>query len=115
MKRTIEIEDTLGNRVECAIDEVKTELENSKAQVVILKGRKVFTLSKLQEIVDLIQHENFSIIHTHLMYANIIGNLIAFIFHKPVVTTLHNTLAKPNKSTGRLLQKIENFIFEIAY
>ncbi len=91
---------------------VKTELENSKAQVVILKGRKVFTLSKLQEIVDLIQHENFSIIHTHLMYANIIGNLIAFIFHKPVVTTLHNTLAKPNKSTGRLLQKIENFILQ---
>jgi hypothetical protein len=28
MKRTIEIEDTLDNRVECAIDEVKSELEN---------------------------------------------------------------------------------------
>jgi len=28
MKRTIEIDDTLDNRVECAIDEVKAELEN---------------------------------------------------------------------------------------
>jgi hypothetical protein len=28
MKRTIEIDDTLENRVECAIDEVKAELEN---------------------------------------------------------------------------------------
>ena len=28
MKRTIEIDDTLDNRVECAIDEVKSELEN---------------------------------------------------------------------------------------
>jgi len=28
MKRTIEIDDTLSNRVECAIEDIKSELQN---------------------------------------------------------------------------------------
>ena len=71
-----------------ALEKTLTDLGT---EVVNFPARKLFTLSRFRDLTDFIRKGRFSLIHTHLTYANILAGIAGKLTGTPVVTTLHST------------------------
>ena len=89
------------------------QLEKLDAKVVFYPAPKLFTISRLRAITKFIKKEDFSIIHTHLTYANIIGGIIGKLLGIPVISTLHST-ANATRHIHFLRDKTEIWILRLA-
>ena len=59
--------------------------------VVKFPAKKLFTPSRLRDLTNFIKKGRFSLIHTHLTYANILAGIAGKFTRTPVLTTLHST------------------------
>lgn len=89
------------------------QLEELGAKIVFFPAPKLFNLSRLRTIAKFIKEGKFSVIHTHLTSANIIGGLIGKSQGIPVVATLHST-AQAERHTNFLRDKIEIWTLRLA-
>jgi glycosyltransferase involved in cell wall biosynthesis len=89
------------NRFEYSIQK---EMENYGACVMVLSEKKILTISCLQKVIELIRQGDFSIIHSHLTYANIISGLAAAITGKPWIATLHSVASDARTTRSSTVQ-----------
>ena len=71
------------------------ELEQAGVRVVGFTAPKLFNLRRLNDLTEFMHREQFDVVHTHLTYANILGNLAGRWSGTPVVSSLHNTAVDP--------------------
>ena len=83
-------------------------LEEKGAKVLLFSGEKLFSLNRLREFTRFVREGNFSVIHTHLTYANIIGGIAGRLTGTPVVTSLHSTAV--GQHANFLRDTIENIM-----
>jgi len=67
------------------------ELESRGVRVVSFPAPHLFSLSRLIALVRFVRDGDFSVVQTHLTYANILGGLAGLLSGVPVVATLHST------------------------
>lgn len=70
--------------------------------------RELFDFRRFRALVRHLRQEQFDIVHTHLLYANILGTLAAKLAGIPVVTSLHNEAFSKNE--GQWRRKLETRI-----
>ncbi len=81
-------------------------LEKLGAKVFLFPADSLFSPSRLLALTRFVKDGNFSVIHTHLTYANIIAGMVGKLTKTPVVSTLHST-AVDNRHAHFLRDKIE--------
>ena len=72
-------------------DTLEKSLTDLGINVVKFPTKKLFSPSHLRDLTSFIQKGHFSLIHTHLTYANILAGIAGKLSKTPVVTTLHST------------------------
>ncbi len=71
------------------------ELGQTGVRTVNFTAPRLFHLRRLRDLTAFLRRERFDLIHTHLTYANILGNLAGKLSNTPVVSSLHNTAVDP--------------------
>jgi len=66
-------------------------LESKGAEVVSFPGRRLFSPARFIHFYKYVRSGNFSIIHSHLTYANILSYFAGMLCGVPVVSSLHST------------------------
>ncbi len=79
------------------------------AEVLVFPASNLFTFARLRDFTRFLKERKFSVIHTHLTYANIIAGLAGKITKTPLVSTLHST-AVDRRHAHFLRDKIELMI-----
>lgn len=67
------------------------ELTALGVQIVRFPAPKLFNIHRIQLLIKYLNKEKFDIIHTHLSYANILGLICGHFIGVPVISTLHST------------------------
>jgi glycosyltransferase involved in cell wall biosynthesis len=89
------------------------QLQDLGAEVVVFPAPNLFTLSRLHNLLSFVRQGGFSVIHSHLTYANIIAGVVGKLLKVPVVATLHST-AVDRRHAHFLRDKIEQFALQQA-
>ncbi len=66
------------------------QLEELGVRIIEIKGRNLFDLERIKNLVQLLHKEKFDVLHTHLTYSIILGGLAGSITGTPVVASIHN-------------------------
>lgn len=70
------------------------ELEALGVRVVVLPFRQIFEPNQLAQLYGILRRERFDVLHTHLTQANIVGGTLGPLTGTPVVSSVHNTVAR---------------------
>jgi glycosyltransferase involved in cell wall biosynthesis len=81
------------------------QLRDLGVRVKMLPGWGMTDAVRLWRIIEFLRRERFSVLQTHLTYANVIGTLAGRIVGLPVVATLHSD--RPD-TIGNSLQRLRN-------
>lgn len=65
------------------------------AKVHLFPAPKIFTLSRLLELTRFVRKGKYSVIHTHMTSANLLGGVIGKLTGTPVISSLHSTAVDP--------------------
>lgn len=87
---------------------IHNEIESNGARVFTVTARSLFSLKRLQWLIQFFKREKVEIVHSHLLYANILASVAGFIARIPVVCTLHSTHTEKGWRL-RLLKALEDF------
>ena len=79
------------------------------AEVLVFPANNLFTFARLRDFTRFLKERKFSVVHTHLTYANIIAGLAGKITRTPLISTLHST-AVDRRHAHFLRDKIELMI-----
>ena len=79
------------------------------AEVLVFPAKNLFTFARLRDFTRFLKERKFSVVHTHLTYANIIAGLAGKITRTPLISTLHST-AVDRRHAHFLRDKIELMI-----
>ena len=66
-------------------------LVSKGAEVVSFPGRRLFSLARFINFYKYVRSGNFSVIHSHLTYANILSYIVGMLCGVPVISSLHST------------------------
>jgi glycosyltransferase involved in cell wall biosynthesis len=66
------------------------QLRALNVPIVTFPANKLFDLPRLRRVVQFLRRERVDVVHTHLAYANIIGNIAGRLTGVAVVSSLHN-------------------------
>ncbi|HRJ55842.1 MAG TPA: glycosyltransferase [Anaerolineales bacterium] len=66
------------------------QIEALGIPVVSFPADKLFTISRLSNLIKYVRDGKYSVIHSHLTYANILAGIVGLMTHTPVVSTLHS-------------------------
>ncbi len=66
-------------------------IEATAGRVVVFPGRRLVAPGRFGRLVRFLRRERFTVLHTHLTQANVLGGCAGRLAGVPVVTTLHNT------------------------
>lgn len=72
-----------------------SEIEGLGIRTYVFPAQKMLSIPRLVRLIRFVKQENFTVIHTHLKYANILGGLVGILIGIPVVSTLHSTSDDP--------------------
>ncbi len=68
-----------------------SQLQELGVNVLFFPTTRIFDFRNLWRIIQWFRSERPDVLHTHLMYSNIIGSFAGLFSKTPVVSTLHNT------------------------
>lgn len=102
------IELTVINLKEGSSQNISDAIESANAKLITLPSKSLFNLKRLRWLTRFLKEERIDIVQTHLLYANILGSIAAYIAKVPVVCTLHSIYVE-KKGRWRLLKRVENF------
>lgn len=83
-------------------------IESNGVEVFNLSARSLFSVKRLRWLIRFFKGEEIDIVHSHLLYANILGSVAGYLARIPVVCTLHSTHTERG-SRLRLLKALEDF------
>lgn len=83
------------------------------AKVYVFPAPKIFTRSRMRKLIRFLREGEYSVIHTHLTSANILGGVIGKITGTPVISSLHSTAVDP-KLAYFLRDNLELLILRFA-
>jgi glycosyltransferase involved in cell wall biosynthesis len=66
------------------------QIEALGIPVASFPADKLFSMSRLSSLVKFVRDEKFSVIHSHLTYANILSGIVNVVTGVPVVSSLHS-------------------------
>lgn len=66
-------------------------IKSSGIKLLTMPANSLFSMKRLKGLVDYLNREKIDVLHTHLLYANIIGSIAGYLAKVPVVCTLHST------------------------
>jgi glycosyltransferase involved in cell wall biosynthesis len=66
-------------------------IQTSGTKLIAMPAHSLFSIRRLKQLVDYLKTEKIDVLHTHLLYANIIGSVAGYLAKVPVVCTLHST------------------------
>lgn len=83
-----------------------SKIQDNGALVVNFPARRLFSPGRLIAFYRFVRQGKFSVIHSHLTYANILAYLIGWICSVPVISSLHST-AQDKRHSNFLRDNIE--------
>lgn len=86
-------------------------IESSGVKVYTVTARSLFSIQRLRWLIGFLKEQQIDIIHSHLLYANILSSVAARLARIPVVCTLHSTHAEKGWRL-RLLKSVEDFCLQ---
>ena len=66
-------------------------IKSSGTKLIAMPAHSLFSIRRLKQLVDYLKKEKIAVLHTHLLYANILGSIAGYLAKVPVVCTLHST------------------------
>ena len=66
-------------------------IQAAGVEVISIPSRSLFDLKRLRWLAKFFRESKIDIVHTHLLYANILGSIASRLAKVPVVCTLHST------------------------
>jgi glycosyltransferase involved in cell wall biosynthesis len=87
---------------------ITNEIQSSGVEVFNVTARSLFSLGRLRWLVRFFKEERIDVVHAHLLYANILASVSAYLAGIPVVCTLHSTHTERGRRL-RLLKALEDF------
>lgn len=87
---------------------IHNTIESNGAQVFTVTARSLFNIKRLRWLIHFLEQEKIDIIHSHLLYANILASVAGYIARTPVVCTLHSTHTEKGWRL-RWLKALEDF------
>lgn len=69
---------------------IPSELDALGARIFLFPSRRLLDPMRIARLVRFVRRERLSLVHTHLLYANIIGAIVGRLAGVPVVSTLHS-------------------------
>lgn len=86
---------------------ITREIQSNGVKVFNVTARSLFSLGRLRWLVRFFKEERIDVVHAHLLYANILASVSAYLAGIPVVCTLHSTHAEQGWRL-RLLKALED-------
>jgi L-malate glycosyltransferase len=87
---------------------ILNEIRAAGVDVTTIPSRSLFGLKRFRWLVKFFRESKIDIVHTHLLYANILGSTAAHQAKVPVVCTLHSTRFEKGRRPHLLLTLLEN-------
>jgi glycosyltransferase involved in cell wall biosynthesis len=84
-------------------------IEAAGVKVITAPSRSLLGLRRFRWLVKFFKQEKIDIVHTHLLYANILGSTAAHLVKIPVVSTLHSTQFEKGRRPRLFLTMLEDF------
>lgn len=81
-------------------------IQSSGTKLIAMPAPSLFSIHRLKQLVDFLRKEKIDVLHTHLLYANILGSVAGYLAKVPVVCTLHSTHIEPR---WRRQKRVEDF------
>ncbi len=66
-------------------------IKSSGTKLITMPANSLFDIKRLTGLVQYLKKEKIDVLHTHLLYANILGTIAGSLASVPVVCTLHST------------------------
>src|ERR1041385_3988264 len=66
-------------------------IKSAGIKLIMMPANSLFSIRRLKWLVDFLKQEKIDVLHTHLLYANILGSIAGYLAKVPVVCTLHST------------------------
>jgi glycosyltransferase involved in cell wall biosynthesis len=82
-------------------------IQAAGAEVFTVPSKSLFGLKRLKWLLKYFKESKTDIVHTHLLYANILGSIAARLANIPVVCTLHSTQFEQGRRPRWLLPFLE--------
>ncbi|SRR6266496_1929650 len=70
---------------------IREAIEVSGTRLITMPANSLFSIQRLKGLIDYLKKEKIDVLHTHLLYANILGSIAGSLANVPVVCTLHST------------------------
>ncbi len=83
-------------------------IQAAGVRVITVPSRSLFDQKRFQWLVKFFKQEKIDIVHTHLLYANILGSTAAHLAKVPVVCTLHSTQFEKGRRPRLFLTLLED-------
>ena len=83
-------------------------IQSSGVEVITVPSRSLFGLKRFRWLVNFFRDSKIDIVHTHLLYANVLGSIASRLAKVPVVCTLHSTQFQKMGRPHKLLTPLED-------
>lgn len=90
---------------------IRNTIESNGVKVFTVTARSLFSLHRWRWLIRFFKQEKIDIVHSHLLYANILASVAGYIARIPVVCTLHSTHTERGWRL-RLLKALEDFCLQ---
>lgn len=87
------------------------QLKSAGVEVHFLPATSLLSLSRLKSLVVLLRKEKIDIVHTHLLYANVVGGIAAWLSRIPTIASLHNIKNDPMRA-NKLRYLLETWVLK---
>jgi glycosyltransferase involved in cell wall biosynthesis len=102
------IEPTVINLRNGASAGIANEIQSAGVKVITVPSRSLFGITRFKWLLKYLKESETDIVHTHLLYANILGSMVAHQAKVPVVCTLHSTQFQNGRRPRLLLTLLED-------
>ncbi len=103
------IEPVVINLRKGASSAIVRAIQAAGVKVITIPSRSLFDQKRFQWLVKFFKQEKIDIVHTHLLYANILGSTASHLAKVPVVCTLHSTQFEKGRRPRQFLTLLEDF------
>ena len=87
---------------------IMESLRSSGIKVIPLRAPSLFDWNRYRRLIEALKEEEVEIVHSHLVYSNILATLAAHRLGLPVIATLHSITVRGGWKS-RILKWIESF------
>jgi glycosyltransferase involved in cell wall biosynthesis len=100
--RSTQIDPTLISLGKNPSPALRAVVESADVRLFEFPASSLLNLPRFHRLLDLFTSERFDVIHTHLVYANILGGIAGRLAKTPVIATIHTMGSYRDKKSARI-------------